>query len=54
VLQFRAICADIKAVTTTNLKGSAKEEDESSPHLPDSPDLASYDCHIFGPLKNAI
>jgi hypothetical protein len=28
--QFRAICADIKEVRTTNSKNSAKQEDESS------------------------
>jgi hypothetical protein len=28
---IRAMCADITEVKTTNLKGSAKQEDESSP-----------------------
>jgi hypothetical protein len=34
------ICADFKEVKTSNLKGSAKQEDESSPHPPHSPNLA--------------
>jgi hypothetical protein len=29
--QFRAICAGIEGVKTTNSKGSAEKEDESSP-----------------------
>jgi hypothetical protein len=31
-IQFRAICADIKKLKTMNLKGSDKQEDESSSH----------------------
>jgi hypothetical protein len=37
-----------------NSKGSAKHEDESSPHPPYSPDLAPSDFHLFGPLKDAL
>jgi hypothetical protein len=68
--------ADFKDVKTMNLKGVAKQEDESSPPptwqhqtaqgrqlqqwsslfsliLP-SPDLAPFDFHLFGPLKDAL
>ena len=41
------ICADIKEVKTSNLKGSAKQEDESSRHPPYSPGLAPSDFHHF-------
>jgi hypothetical protein len=37
----------VKEVKTTNLKGSAKREDESSRHPPYSPDLAPSDFHLF-------
>jgi hypothetical protein len=49
--QFRAIglCADIKEVKTTNWKISAKQEDESKPRLPYSPDIAFSVFHIFDP-----
>ena len=30
--RFREICADVKVVKTMNLKGSAEQENESSPH----------------------
>jgi len=30
--RFREICADIKVVKTMNLKGSAEQKNESSPH----------------------
>jgi hypothetical protein len=52
--QIPAICADIKEVKTTNLKGSAKEEDESSPYPPDRPDLTPSDFHLFDPLKDVL
>ena len=45
--RFRAICADIKEVKTTNSKGLAKQEDELSLHPPYSPDLAPSDFHLF-------
>jgi hypothetical protein len=50
--QFRAICADIKEVNSTNLKGSAKQEDESSLYPSCIPDLAPSDFHLSGPLKD--
>jgi hypothetical protein len=49
--KFRTICANIKEVKTTNLKGSAKQEDESSTHPHSSPDFAPSDFHLFGPPK---
>jgi len=52
--QFRAICANIKEVNSTNLKGSAKQEDESSPYLLYSPDLAPSEFHLPGFLKDAF
>jgi hypothetical protein len=48
------MCADMKEVNTMNLKGSAKQEDESSPHPPYSPDLAPSDLHLFSTLKVAF
>lgn len=52
--QFKEICADTKYTKTTNSKFSTKQEVESSPHPPFSPDLASSFFHLFGPLKDAL
>jgi hypothetical protein len=48
------ICADIKEVNSTNLKGLAKQEDESSPCPLYSPDLAPSEFHLSGLLKDAF
>jgi len=45
-----AICADIEEVNSTNLRGLAKQEDESSPYPLYSPDLAPSEFHLSGPL----
>jgi hypothetical protein len=49
-----AICADVKKVTATNSKDSAKQDDEYSDHRPYSNNLAPFDFHIFGPLKDVL
>jgi hypothetical protein len=48
------MCADIKEVKTTNSKGSAKQEDESSTRPAYSLDLAPTDFHLLGPSKDAL
>jgi hypothetical protein len=46
--KFTATCAVfITEVTTTDLKVSVKQEEESSPLLPCSPDLAPSDFHLL-------
>jgi hypothetical protein len=52
--RFRATSADVKDVKTTNSYGSAEQEDESSVLPPYSPDLVPSDCHLYGPLKDAL
>ena len=52
--QFREMCVNIKEVKTTKSKGSAKQEDESSPRPPYSPDLTTSDFYLYGPLKDAL
>jgi hypothetical protein len=52
--RFMTMCAHIKAVKTTNSKGSAKHKDESSPHPTYSSDLAPSDFNLFGPLKKPL
>ena len=52
--QFRAICADIKEVNSTNLKGLAKQEDESSPYPVYNPDLTPSEFHLSDPLKDGF
>jgi hypothetical protein len=47
-------CADVKEFETTNSKISTKQEDESSPHPPYSPDVAPSDFHRFGHLNDAL
>jgi hypothetical protein len=42
-----------KKVKTTNSKFSAKQEDDSSPRHPYSPDLRTAVFHSFGSLKDA-
>ena len=48
------MCADIKEVKTTNSKGSAKQEEESSTRPAYSLDLAPSDFHLLGPPKDAL
>jgi hypothetical protein len=45
---------DINEVKAPNSKGSGKEEGESSPRSPHSPDLATSNFHLFRPLKDAF
>ena len=52
--QFKVICADIKEVNSTNSKGLAKQEDETSPFPIYSPDLTPSEFHLSGPLKDAF
>jgi hypothetical protein len=47
------MCANSKEFKT-NSKGSAKQEDKSSPRPPYSPDLTSSDFYLCGPLKDAL
>jgi hypothetical protein len=47
-------CAHIEEVETTNSKVSAKQEDESGPHPSYSPDVAPYDLHGFGHVKDSL
>jgi hypothetical protein len=44
---FRTLCAKIKEVKTTNMKGSDKQEDKPSPHPPFSFISAPSDVHLF-------
>jgi hypothetical protein len=44
----------IKGVRTTNSKVLTKQEDESRPRRPYSPNSAPSDFHIFGPLKDVL
>lgn len=46
--------ADVKEVTATNSKDSAKQDDEYSNHRPYSNNLAPSNFNIFGPLKDAL
>jgi hypothetical protein len=48
--QFRAICAEIKEVKTTNMKGSDKQKDEPLFSCISAPS----DIHLFGPLRYAL
>jgi hypothetical protein len=52
--QLTAVCADIKEVKTTDSKGSAKQEFESSPYPTYSSELAPSDFHLFYPLEDAV